>query len=552
MRTAKKWLAAVLSLLLVLSQAAWVLAEETQVPSIMDAVAAGREASYSVSFEWGQNPMLVPDAETNALIASIIDSLEFTGRYTTNEDNTEGYTVSAINLDGEEAMSLNTVYEDGDAYISSQMLGDPIAVPQDEMRGYVVNLGHYIDMKAEANGEELDVSFAEQYGAMYDSFLDRIEAYKDGMVTEMSGPVAEVYTADLTQAATDWIEKEMVPEKVEEDTGSIFGIKSSSADKYTLTREQVIELFELLTPLLMENDAYWDVVMNFYALQMSASDPELTVEELKAYGPEVSAAILENVQEIPEGSILYMYVCYDENGDHILSKLECVVPVSEKTVTSYDTDGKTGESTETTDLRVNMEWMPDGIPFYMEALVDELDGIKLTIEGKSDTPDAPKDEGFVAVMDILSYGDVQVEFVMETTDIVADEDGTRVWDGEILLAMLDPSGQATGLLLSAHQEDSYEGNEMSISLDASMEMLMGDMELPILSMQATIETGTPQGAPFEVDESFVHPGAMSEDEFMTYMDKTLTPSTMKAMMRFASMLPNEVYASIIESMQSSY
>lgn len=536
MRTTKKCVAILLCMLLALSQAVVGLGEnEKTIPSLTTATEAGREATVSASIKWHDLPLL--DEDTNKIVSSLMDATEFYARYA-KTDEMSGYTSVGMKMSGEDAFTIDTVYDETTAYILSPVYGaSPIALGMDELEAFFTKLGTYMDSVSEDGHGEYSAAMASM-GSMFSAQALAWQNAKD--VTEETDPmdtltdVYEVYgLGDALDVADKWVDKTLAGEAYEGPINSAYGIEIASATSYVITKADLIELVSGVMKTLEGNTEFWSFALSNYStgMEMSAGTDEdaPTLEEIMESVPELTEEVLSAMEQIPEETIIRYLECYDAQGNYIISQVEAIVPGTEE---------GTGE------FALYMEWFADTINFYMEALMDG-NGFTAEVAPKEDVAEGIKDGGFSFLLSLYQESELRYEMLIETSSVASESEDGRVWDASLVMAMAEDT-QTMGVNFILNQVDTYKGEDITQDVNLDMYILSNDTSLPVLTLTATAETGEPQGPAFDItDASIIHPAQMTDEEFAEWVND-VSMSAFQSVFGIIALLPADVLSVMMQ------
>lgn len=533
MRTTKKCVAILLCMLLALSQVVVALGEsEKTIPSLTAATEAGREANISASIKWHDLPLI--DEDTNKIISSLMDATEFYTRYA-KTDELSGYYSVGMKMSGQDAFTVDTVYDETTAYISSPVYGtSPLALSVDELGEFFTKLGTYMDSISEDGSEDYSAAMASM-SSMFSAQLDAAQSAKD--VTEVQDPmdaltdVYEVYgLGEALDVADKWVDKTLVGETYEGPINSAYGLEIASATSYMITKEDLIELVSGVMKTLEGNTEFWSFALANYSTGMEMVDEDTpTLEEIMESVPELTAEVLSAMEQIPEETIIRYLECYDDQGNYIASQVETIVPGNEE---------GTGE------FSLYMEWLADTINFYMEAFQD-ANGFTAEVAPKADVAEGVKDDGFSFLLSIYQDNELYNEVYIDTTSVASDSEDGRVWDAGLMIAVADAT-ETMGVNFILNQVDTYKGEDITQDVNLDMHIFMNDTSMPVLTLTATAETGEPQGPAFDItDASILHPAQMTDAEFAEWMNN-VSMSAMQNVFGIIALLPADVLSVMMQ------
>lgn len=521
MRMTKKWVSLLLSVFLL---AGPLVSAGAEMPTIADVVDTGREAAYSANFTWHSLPLL--EEEMNSLLSSLLASLSIEGYYAKPAEDSS-YSSFSLKLSDSDAITFSTVADEESVYIASNLLGQSVSIPEDELEQYFANLGAYMDSISEEEGTE--AQYADAFAAMYAQLAELkdmetaevVEYTPEEAIEAMEAMYAEFGLDETLVDAVAWVEANVVGEPYEGAIGSALNVETSMATIYQLPKEKISEFVLLIMDGILDSDAYWTKVLE---IVNSTEDTGLTLEDIKAEFPEIRAEIEESLSMLPDDTLARFNVCYDDAGEIVLNMIEVLIPEDENFTAPFS---------------FYAEWLPEGFPFYAEFFQDE-EGVTLVTEPKAPLSDGTPDGGFNAQISIYSMSEVIAQVNVDYSSVVAETDTSRVWDADLVISVHD-SSMDIGLQFLINQVDTYADPDVLKELTMDINLLDTETTLPVLTLEATLGTQEPQGAPIDIAaETFARPGAMDEAEFETYM-QGVSSSSMQAIMGLLSLLPPEVF-----------
>lgn len=502
-----------------------------------EALEAGREVTVSGALTWHSFPMI--DAETNSLIKSAVEAFTFEATMA-KQDDFNTYTSQRMLISGEEAMHTNVITTDEGMYIESNALMGYQAIGYDELNTYFTRMGSYMDTMMASGDADMPESLFEgafgQMGTAMEQVFAQMKA-GDAPAAEPNAEEAEkavnemlatMGLEDTYAAVMDWVNAEMQGEPYSGQVGSVFGPELTDAMIYALTKERLHSLSDAFLGSLAQSEGYWNFIMENMSAVME-DDTDMTAEELMAQVDEMRADIDELIDAIPDDAIMRYNQATDSNGNYALSQIEVIIP---------------GDENGYGEVVGYVEWQPQGLPVYAELMIEE-EGFAMEITPKEAVGDV-EDKGFTAIMSIISYDEVVQTLVMQTTSIATETEGGRAWDGSLLLGMGSDYGDDMGIEVLVSQLDTYEGDDLHSVVEVNLSVLMGTSTLPLLTLNASVTTAEPQGAPFDIAAvELVHPAQMSDEEFAAYMQDTMAV-TMQTAFGMMSMLPQDVFSAIFQ------
>ncbi len=541
MHSAKKWFAWALVLLMAL-QAPAALAN-AKAPLLTVAVMEGREINYTASLKWHGIPEL--DEETNSLIAQALESIVLTGNSCQTGDS--GYQHMDLQVSGESAMTMDTVARPDGVYMSSPAYGEPFAIMMDELEGVLTNYGNVLDSILSETGTDM----GGMYGTMFANYGKTLQTMVDGAASgeTLSGPVGETadYDAmmdelgltDFADACTAWAEETFAGAPYEGEIDSAFGVKPASATVYACTKADLMALLDEAIPLLRDNDAYWQFIIDLVNANVADMDDiaeELDPEEFEAMMEEIRAMMDEMLAMadvgIPDDTIAQYIEGVDAEGNLALGQIQVLVPAMEEGAEPF---------------QVYAEWIP-GTCSFAGYLGYESDGFQILAQSIPETAAeldgaAAAQTGFNATLAIVSGDTSTPVFSVNTTTLEAD----LAKASTLAITIHDAYSGDMGVVFDTHQTNVQDGVDVAQENTVDISYVMGGAPVKVLTATLSLKSGEPTGEPFDPETmEFVHPGLMDEAEFYTWVE-TVGISSMQTAMRILSLLPPEVFSTLVQS-----
>lgn len=557
MRTRNKWMASLLALFLLLGQTAAVALGEAPGsgrPTWADAIENGKEITYSFSGNWKET-MLVPQ-DISAAIRSLLAELEITERQFW-ADGENGYSAMDLLLNGESVYRVDTVVEDGAFYIDMPAIGAPISMSMEDMPALMERIGRLLDAEMGEDGlyEATFRQMGEQLAAMdlqaTSETIDPEEAMQE---------VIDRFQLQPTLDAIDqWTAETFVGEAFEGELASYFGVTPDSATLYTLTKEDVVELFAIIAPLLKDNDILWQEMLEAvnqanasFSSVVAAPTGETGVgasaedvaANMQAFLDEVGRTLDELPAEVayalPEGMEAYYLSCYDAEENPVLGAISLVIPVE-----SY---GDVQNSVE-----LYAEWVPDSCNLYLNGAafggVTEMGGLEFAIAEIPEETIANEADGatsttggFDASLIVTESGGEVLRIDLQAATLTLDAEHTVTSDTSIALDVSQYGSSVGGVLLSVETETLYTGDDFDKTVVADVSYALSGIPLPLMDITLRVASSDPQGAPFATDEmEFVNPAQMSDEAFARWIEKDIIISMAQAGMGMLSKLPADVF-----------
>lgn len=591
----KKWFPLALALLLVFSQAVGVLAEAATVEAfttVEEAYLAGREVRATAKLDW-QSPGIIEDAEANELLAALFEAMTYRSTMGIVED--AQYTSSAIDIDGTQVFSMDVIAKDETTYISSPIYGPTVSLSVDEISPYFENL---IKLISEMSGEDSEEMLAmyEQFSASFLTGFNlgvQIEGAEAGgeippellaqLGLEGMDPDALMEALNLEafiEAITQWAETSLAPEQYEGQVETILEVETAKANVYDITKEEFLALVEAALPPLLQNEALWTLILESSGSMAELEAEGMTVNDIMMQANMIVEMAMMSLEEIPEDIRIAYYECFDADDNYVLGKIEIIIPnqavaeVEAEILTEAETEAETEteavdpelveeddaiENEVTEDLvSLQIHWTADCSIIYADFVMEGNNGIEF-ISYKAPTEVSVTDEATVTSdayqMIISLYTDGYIEFQAEL-DIacMASENAN---DTATARAFQFFAGYATEFETNAfeiilNEQKANVGNDLLINGTLECLIFTNDELMPIATLDYTVETGEPQGLPFEVDgqeDGIIYPGRMSEEEFAGWFNDEVMPNTTKVGLFILSQLPNEIVSTFINGME---
>lgn len=504
--------------IMLLCPLAGTLAEDTHT-----SYSAGGEVSYSATATWHDLPWMT--IEENEQIASLLDALEITGRM--GIDGESLYDGGSILLNGREVLRDDIVFTEDGVYVNATYLPYPTAVLDGDAEGYLRNLGAYLDTMT---GEGI---YEDQFMAVYEMLnglmqMDPEEMLEQIPMEDIAAMLEAMGFEAMMNEISAFAAKLMLGEAYEGEIGSVFGVETSKAIIYPVEKADLIEFMEITRRFTEGNEAFTSFILEI----MKAQDPmygEISVEDVMAEVPAVFDEVLAEMQNIPDDFSFHYNYCMDDDGNYVLGQLELYIP-----------DGY-GD-----DMVGYMEWLPSGDSLYFE-LTMAGSGLTFSLQPKDDLPGGVKDNGFTAVLSMVSNGEVDGQMILQTASISSESDGKRVYDGEVLFGFVDGYDEIGARLLVNQIETSTDDSvNKDITLDTYA--IYNEDEYPLVTLNLNVQLGDSTGVPFDVDAmEFVQPGQMTQDEFESYMEDTQA-TLLQQVLLIASALPPQIFMQVMEAL----
>ncbi len=531
MTSIKKCLSIALVLLMTLSVSIG-LAEDK--PTIESAIAAGREVSYSASAKWHGLPEL--DEKANQTIASLLDSIQISGKYTLTGEMS-GYDHFEMGINDQQMLYVNSVVEDNISYIDSSMFGKPYAMKLEDLPKYFENLGIWFNKQiAKSNPELADITAEDIYDSIGQAMMEEnpnlspeaISSMVAGFEALMNDPSMEA----ISVAIEEWLKASTAGEPFEEEITSVLGGNTQKATVYQITKEELVSFFQDIIPMYTESDAYMQYVIDIVNMSL-APEEQLALademsEEIKAG---LNAMIPDLVAAIPDDLTAQYIECYDDAGANTLGIIKFMLDIG-----------------ETEPFTAYVEWIPNetactayigssegNFQFLLEALPEE----SLQLDGQ---PAVQK--GFKATISMqentTEIGRVEVTKTTQESEVAnASKLSISIGDNEMKV----------GIDLDAKQNFVYDGPDIAIDGIYDVSYFVGDTTEKILTLNVAAATGEPSGKPFDPKSGtmeFLYPAQMDEAAFADWIENDLMVGAMQSILKILSALPQDAFAQIME------
>lgn len=543
MKATKKWISLLLSALLLFGLGATSLASnyEGHASRLFEAYADGREISASLSVDW-KNPMMV-DAETNALLSSVFADLELLTTYGMADETTH-YATFALALSGQEAVRFSSMDDEDSMYFGATTMPSVLKVDYADIPTLWANYmaymnemsGGYVDSSTiamqDAMTEIMNSMYSEDVTVEFTPYPSDYEWDED---TAADAWIDSMDIADVVEAIEAWTEEEMAGEPYPLPLISMSGTRPHESVMYELTKDKVIALYELVLPLLKDNEAYWNTIKSVFESMNTVLDSEVADIPGEDLGKQLDT-MLESLQAIPDDLSLCYIQGLDKNGEVVLNVIDGIIP---------------SDSSYSGDFTIFSEWTPGSTNFYLE-MGDETGGFTLKVTPQDRTSKGFVDEGFKAVFTPIGYdGEPEGALVISTNSVSYQQDDTTVWDGGMTFSLDTGYGMTMGLEFIAHNTGTDDGTDLRKETTLDVAVLMDGAQMPILTLNGTIETGELSDLPFDLEaleEGPVDLGKMSEEEFAAFFENDVMYAALRSILAVGSLLPDEVMQVLMEAM----
>lgn len=484
MKTARKWLVWVLVALMVGLQGTALAFEETPFEAAM---LSGQEVQYTGSYIWHNPPVI--DEETNSLLASLLGALTISGSYGIGDSV---YHNMDVLISGESVLPMDVVISPEAAVaVQSPILGGTLGVRTASMYGGAVPSAEGVEAMANLVGEDFIATF------QLEGFVEQIQA----KVIDVMESAQRTYG--------------VMP--------SVFGAKTREAQTFTVTKEDVMEVFALCLPDLLANTGYWEFILDMMGGDAMFAELGVSREDLLAQIAGMEGDLLYALDElIPERAKLVYSQCYDEAGIHNLS----VITLS--AMANY----YVGREQEL----IRVEWVPGG------------SGVRILITGSGvrvDTVLEKTDTGYAAYVDV-DESETNV-FTGRLTYTAAESAEGEVYTREEKVT-LDVNFQEQGW--SGGFDIVFATRTEGIAQSAACTLSITDngTQMPVLSAYSEewIADADQVGSRIDLTaENIAYPAEMTEAEMTAWME-SLQIAAMQTVLKIGGMLPPDVFAALMQ------
>lgn len=553
MQKAKKLMVVLVALAMLVSQATAAFAKAPETP-FGQAVLDGKEASYSVKFTWN-NPSIVDEA-TNALIASLLNTLEFSS--TVYEDDELAYVNADVMLNGASVLPFDMYASKEAAYLNSILYGGAFGFKLEDIAQVFTNLGAAYDRMFEGQGME-EAGFEAAFGNMGQSMSSMIAqaetTEETGAFTEeqyqeaMDELIALYHIEDVIAALDAWAEEALEKTPYEGTIESVLGVEVDSVNVTELSKADLQALVDNVLPLLISNAEMWEVMLEQQAGVMALNDEgqAMTGEELVAeFEAELAGASETMLDFYPDDLMIYLTEGLDAEGNAVLRCFEMSIPDDESESVIY------------------LEWMPETCNAYAYAgtVAEGYQLVAMAQEPVETTEDdlTTVQNGFMATLKYI----VDSESVFEGALTVATETSTGenvYMDSiEIILGGMDMlTEEAYGVKINksgASLGGISEDDEAMLMKTIDFAFINNGEEESVLTINVTGNAGAPKGPRFDPETyegNIVDFGDMDAEEIATWLQESVASGLLQVAMRLLGALPPEVFAMLpIEGMGSAF
>lgn len=542
----KKWIPILLALLLAVSQIAGASAEAATeaeaFTTIQAALEAGREAAYSAKINWASPSLL--DDETNAALKALFESLSVSGRFGTLEE--KSYSSTAASLGGTDIFNFDVIaYEDGTSFLSSPLYGGMLSLDPEDLPQYYENL--FALMENTQGFEGVDTVMLRSFVS---GFMMGVQS-SQGMLTLEDGEELSpnLFVGDmgfdvegLTEAVNGVLEAALVVEQVEGNVESAAGIECARADVYTLDKDEMFALVEVIANNLAQNEPPVELILSLSGMtEADLVAQGMTVEEFSQGLQEAFLMLPVLAQSIPEDSIFSVYNCFDEQDEPVLNIIRADFP-------GIPAEGSTETPASLLDLEI--EWTPDCSFFYLYG-ASEGDGFEFLVV---DSPaEVVEQEGVVETNDLLHINFTAMEGEIPLFQLGLDVYGQKTESEDAIstqnriVAGYYTEEDSGALGITVAQEQTNDGQDVLINGEIGCTLLFSDgAALPLASLKYSVETREPEALPFdETAADIAYPGKMTEEEFAEWFNNSMIPSIMKTGLFAMSQLPDELVSMMV-------
>lgn len=456
----------------------------------------GKPYKMEGKLSWG-NLSLLDDA-SQSIVKDVVDAISFTSFSQENQGD------FALQLSGNDVLTLSTATQGEDTYLFSNLLGGTIAYNEAES---AVLLDHLMQLAVAA--EMMTQSDVEQTRAAIQEALAQAESTTTTSDVNMD-------TDALVKWAEGFASRITTEEATQQPKNSDPAAKVLT---FTLTGEDLTEVYTILFDSLKDNEAF---ISGLSSANVTLEGQPMTTEELVALLPDIAKVAGDAVEgDVP----VTVYVDAEDKPVYGTASITMKLENEGQTATitmDMDYTRLTVAEGETHSFNiVAQDPEKDGIS--LSATV--LDNDKLTIV--SGSIGAIEDGVTTPALGLdlrleKEYGDTESELGMEAVLTIVSE-------GEEITLGLDMEAETKVI----GEDVTYEG-----VVDLK---LLGEK---LLSLKLTGTTC--EAAPSIVTADAVRPGQMSEEEFSTYATETIIPALQNALVTLVQSLP----ASVLSLMMS--
>ena len=518
MKTNKKWIALLACMFMLLSLSIGALAEKPATP-YSRAIDEGKSASFTTDISWGSPSFL--DEDTNALLALALGAVSVSGFHGTLE-NGDRFNSIDFNMNGNSVLPFDVYATDEGVFINSPIYGGAVAIAEEEVPALFEVIVQAFDTMF-ADQLPSDMSFADVIAQVMETVDKQMEAL-ESEPAEAEAVIAQFGLEELIAALDAWADG-FVGTPYDGGEAADFGEDVAEVLVYELSREQIIELFETVLPLILENEIFWRAVIEQLQQQgadVSAQFGVSSAEEIMEKFAELD--LLQQIRDnVPEATA-FNYVEYlDAEGVILLAQAQLNME----------------------DYICYLEWVPGGNNVFL-VFGEEANNVTFiistadTITETLGTLETVEDASFIALTVIADSEPAFTLGLSFSKQTATDED-------------LYESSSAIGIDLEAM--GGFEGTAQIILSNVSAG---GDQATDITSLSVfvfdelaftftlTKETGNiaPRFDPASYDGEIVHPAQMDAEAFTAWTQTVVEDGLQQTLLRLMGSIPPELLGSM--------
>ncbi len=465
---------------------------------IEGAAAAGQPIHTAVTFDAGTIPGL--DENSAAIFNDLIDALGFTA------DTQENQTNFAMQLSGQDVLTLAWATEGEDTYINSNLLGGTIAFNATE--GDVI-IDHLLKMAVDAD------MFTESDVAEVKQLIEQLK-------TEMNTQAEAIGLENIDMTALLTVVEELMGKVT---TGEVTQQPKNSDPAATvitmkLTGEDIAKVYKVIFDV-MENVPQFTQALESADLTMNGE--KVTADEMIAKLPELADQIGAMVQgEIP------VEIYLDEAGEPVYGIMSMTMKAEDETITmDMDFARRTVNEGVTYAVTIRAEDAKDeGVSITVDVL--ETEALTTANVGVASIENGVSEPVItVSVLLNKNYGETKSEENMIVDVVVTDSDS-----GEEISFKIDMDSEAEVLA------------DGGVLYEAELDLYILGMEEELFTIE--VEQLSGKAVDSIVTADAVRPGTMTEDEVAQYVNNDVMNALMNALMGLVQNLPASVLSLVME------
>lgn len=490
----KKWIAMLLSVVLLVLPFAGLADSPAE---LMDkAITDGLTLETLVTLEAGSLPL---DESVAKPVADLVNALSLR-----LVKAAAGHQVFALQLDGQDALRVDTERADGVDYVASNWLGDKTLA------------------FAEGDTEKISVRLAQLFSSVTDMNEEALQGILSGEATN-DLDLSDMDVTPLTDYFTAMMNRVEIKDVTEQPSDCDPAAKVVTL---TLTVDDIADFYEALFKTLRSSEKMMDL-LNTYAQQASVNGESMTVEEAFDKFPAEIRALKSQFEDIP-------VAIYVDKADEVV-----------KVVTSMNIQPEDGDAVKA-DFVLNRVSSGDiGKTYDATLTMDDTALLKITVASNLDgTSTATLVDGFA--LDLYDGAEASEDKLLLELAYAVEKDYREETSGKTVNAALyfRPDTTSDPLKLTLKGTDSASYLEGAATRSEEYKLYLGDETDALLTFRKS--TNTVDALETLADSDAVRPGDMDDTAFQTWLNGLLT-SVQSGAIKALQLLP----ASVLQLMMNN-